>query len=215
MAREPEPEEWAPVFAEYRELAGNYDQRWRRYVEASVRNTLASLDTQRNRRMLDVGCGTGVLLETLHQWAPDAELTGVDPVSEMLAVARERLPEAVRLEQGRAEKLPFADQAFDGLVSSSVFHFVEGPRTALNEMYRVLRFGGELVITDWCGDYLCCRLLHAWLKLTRRPHHRTWREDELREMLEDAGFEEIRGKRYRINWFWGLMTLRCRKPGQG
>lgn len=58
-------------------------------------------------RLLDVGCGTGVLLEALSASVPDAQLSGADPSPEMLEVARKRLGKAVFLKESHAESLPF------------------------------------------------------------------------------------------------------------
>jgi ubiquinone/menaquinone biosynthesis C-methylase UbiE len=61
-------------------------------------------------RVLDVGCGTGALLERLSKVHPASLLSGVDPVPEMLAVARRRVPAEVELREGWAERLPFAEE---------------------------------------------------------------------------------------------------------
>src|SRR5690606_21591992 len=142
---------------EYGRMASEYDQRWSFYIEASTRETLARLTLTPRARLLDVGCGTGALLARLAPVRPEAHLTGIDPVPGMLEVARRRLPSRVALCQGWAEALPFADRSFDVVVSSSAFHYMRGAALALAGMARVLRPGGEMVITDWCADFLSCR----------------------------------------------------------
>jgi len=62
------------------------------------------------------------------------------------------------LKPGRAERLPFLDEAFDVVVSTSTFHYLRRPGKALREIARVLKPGGEIVITDWCHDYLACHV---------------------------------------------------------
>lgn len=200
-----------PVRAEYTRAAAGYDRRWRGYVDRSTRETLARTPVAASDRVLDIGCGTGVLLAGLASQLAPTQLVGVDLTPAMLAVARGRLPPATLLPAARAEALPFAAGSFDVVVSCSVFHFVPRPDAALGEMHRVLRHGGRLVLTDWCHDYLACRLLDRWLRLARRPHHRIHRAAELRQRLGAAGFAGARADRFRIG-YWGMMTLTAHKP---
>src|SRR4051794_16548161 len=83
-----------PIVEEYARLASDYDARWSFYIEATTRETLARLRLEPSDRVLDVGCGTGVLLSRLSRSHPAANLFGVDPVPEMLAVARRGAPPA-------------------------------------------------------------------------------------------------------------------------
>jgi ubiquinone/menaquinone biosynthesis C-methylase UbiE len=156
--------------------------------------------------LLDVGCGTGVLLHQLAALHSPTQLTGVDPVPEMLAVARRRLPAAIQLYQGWAERLPFQREQFDAVVSCNVFHYIREPAKALREMGRVLRPGGQLVITDWCDDYWACRVCDRCLRLFNRAHFKVYGEQECVQMLKDAGYALVKMDRYKITWLWGLMT---------
>jgi SAM-dependent methyltransferase len=132
-------------------------------------------------------------------------------VPAMLAVARRGLPAAVRLAAGWAERLPFASGQFDAVVSCNVFHYIRQPMKALLEMNRVLRQGGQLVITDWCDDYLACRVCDLYLRRFSRAHFKIYRQQECMRLLREAGLRDIEIERYRISWLWGLMTARVRK----
>src|SRR5215208_1756584 len=94
------------VRAEYTQLAPDYDEKWSFYVEATTRETLARLSLRPTDRLLDVGCGTGALLHRLSRSHPAVLLSGVDPVPEMLAIARRKLPAETALREGWAERLP-------------------------------------------------------------------------------------------------------------
>lgn len=201
-----------PVAAEYRSLAGRYDARWARYIEASVRTTLERAAVDEGERVLDVGCGTGVLLAELTEQTPGAQLAGVDLVGEMLAVAQERLPDEVELMTAPAEALPFEDSAFDVVISSSVLHYIRQPQRALDEVARVLTPGGRLVLTDWCRDFLTMKALDWYLRGTDPGHCRTLRSRYLYRLARTSGLEVERLDRYRLDWFWGLMTLTGRRP---
>ena len=107
--------------------------------------------------------------------------------------------------------MPFADQSFDVVVSTSAFHYFRSPLRALSEMRRVLKVGGHVVITDWCHDYLACRVCDLALNRFNRAHFHTYRASECASLLANAGLAEVSTETYRINWFWGLMTLTGRK----
>jgi ubiquinone/menaquinone biosynthesis C-methylase UbiE len=195
-----------PVVEEYGRLAPSYEAKWSFYVEATTRETLARLTLRPGERLLDVGCGTGALLYAISQRQPDARLSGVDPVPEMLAVARRRLPLEVELRAGWAERLPFESGQFDVVVSCNMFHYIREPDAALREMGRVLAPGGRLVITDWCDDYLACRVCDLYLRLFSRAHFKVYRQEECLHLLQDAGYRTVDVDRYKISWMWGLMT---------
>lgn len=202
-----------PSLAEYSRLAERYDSRWSFYVEATTRETLARVTIGPADRVLDVGCGTGVLLQKLHLGQPRTSLAGVDAVPEMLEVAHRRLPPSVDLRVASADRLPFADGSFDAVVSCNVFHYLREPVTALREMLRVLRPGGAFVLTDWCDDYLACHLCTVYLRRLRRARIRVYGERECRRLLAESGAGQAAIDRYKISWLWGLMTARVTKGG--
>lgn len=203
--------EYEPLRREYSRIASQYDARWKFYVDASIRGTVRRLHVEPEDRVLDVGCGTGALLEALSLAAPRAQLAGVDLSGDMLKLARHRLGPAIDLEQACAEKLPFGDAAFDVVVSTNVFHFIRHPVAALREMLRVSKPSGRAVITDWCDDYLACRVCDMFLRAFSRAHFRTYGSKECRELFVEAGFASVYVERYRINCLWGLMTATATK----
>jgi ubiquinone/menaquinone biosynthesis C-methylase UbiE len=195
------------VIREYSKAATIYDSKWSFYVEASTDETIKRLSLKPNARVLDVGCGTGALLKKLAQ-RRDLMLYGVDPVPEMLAVARRKLPETVSLQQGWAEEIPHAAREFDTVVCCSVFHYIREPAKALLEMRRVLKPGGVLVLTDWCRDFFLGKIYDSYLRAFDSAHFRTYTQAECASLLRHNGFGKIEQEHYKINWFWGLMTLR-------
>lgn len=201
----------ASVAKHYSRLARVYDNRWPFYIEATTRETLARAKLAPRDRVLDVGCGTGALLHRLSERRGDVELYGVDAVPAMLEIARRRLPSAVLLCAGWGERLPFAAEQFDVVVSCNMFHYIREPVLALQEMRRVMRPGGRLLITDWCDDFVTCRICDVFLRLFSSAHFKTYRSRECVRLLEDAGQSGVNVDLYKINWLWGLMTVRSTK----
>src|SRR5690606_28102744 len=100
------------------------------------------------QRVLDVGCGTGALTVELARIAGAESVAGCDPSPALLAACRDRLPDA-DLREGRAEVLPFDDDAFDTALAQLVFHFVSDPERAARELRRVVRPGGRVALCVW------------------------------------------------------------------
>jgi SAM-dependent methyltransferase len=130
----------------------------------------------------------------------------------MVAQARSRLPVRVRLLVGDAEALPFPPGSFDVVVSASSFHYWPAPLRGLEELRRVLRPGGHLIITDWCDDYLACRISDRVLRLLNPSYPRIYGRTECDALLSRARYQVTTLERYRISWFWGLMTATARAP---
>jgi ubiquinone/menaquinone biosynthesis C-methylase UbiE len=191
--------------SKYDRISRRYDSRWRAYVQESIRRTLAHVDVHAGQTLLDVGCGTGQLLAGVADASPQARLAGVDLSRGMLNVARRRVPSA-RLIQGRAEQLPVPSGSIDWLVTASMFHYIQDPFAARREFRRVLRPGGTLVLTDWSADYPTMRLQARWSKATDRSFRHVYTALELQAILVAAGFD-VAVETYKINWYWGLMTV--------
>ncbi len=103
-------------------------------------------------RVLDVGCGTGVLARTAaDRVTEEGQVTGLDLNEGMLAVARCLRPQLEWL-QGDATALPFADSSYDVVMSQFALMYFPERISALKEMLRVLRPGGRLAIAVW-GPY--------------------------------------------------------------
>ena len=207
--------------AEYAAAAGDYDRRWADYNAATTTRTLRMLEELlpgyeegHGFPVLDVGCGTGLLLAQFASGRADGPRVGLDRTPEMLHVARGRLNAGpgpgVPLVVGDAGALPFADGAFAAAVTNSALHHLDDPAAAVRELARVVRPGGAVVWTDWSGESWFVRAVTLWLKLTGRPMGRLLRPAEMAALLRAAGLEDVRTERFRSGR-WGLATVGGRK----
>ncbi len=104
-------------------------------------------------RVLDIGCGTGLNLEAIRdKVGAEGEIDGIDLTPEMLGLAQRRVERkrwnSVRVSQGDARSLPFADDVFDGVCSTLALSVVADWRLALKEAWRVLKPGGRISLLD-------------------------------------------------------------------
>lgn len=148
-------------------------------------------------RVLEVGCGPGIVLE---QAAPNAGLlVGVDVSPQMLVRAQERVRSA-GLARAMVERLPFRDGAFDLAVCRSVLHHVMDPAAMIREMARVVRRGGRVAVNDSMASKRPNEAAnHNLIERLRDPSHgRMVPPSELRRFFEAAGLEvlEVVEKRY-------------------
>lgn len=117
------------------------------------RRGVAKLSAKPGGTYLDVGCGTGdIALEILRQ-SPQSRVVGIDPSVGMLELGREKvaaagLSQSISLMQGDVLKLGFEAASFDGAITSFCIRNVTRRKQALQEILRVVKPGGVLVIVE-------------------------------------------------------------------
>ena len=194
-------------------LAKTYDQRWQRYLHLTLSRAVGALRMTGPASVLDVGCGTGEFEQLAHQRFPEARLVGIDVTPAMLAMARGKFPDAtwVTFLLAQAEDLPVASERFDAVVSCSMLHHVEEPERLLRECARVLRPGGQLVVVDWCRDFLQNRLRHYWLRLVKPSYVKMYRAAEVVELAAPLGLAVEDVRRFFVPPYFGMMRLSAMK----
>jgi ubiquinone/menaquinone biosynthesis C-methylase UbiE len=103
--------------------------------------------------ILDIGTGKGGFIPTLKQTFPEAKITGIDPDTELLEIAKRNYPFAIFMEM-RAEKLFFEDNSFDVVSISMALHHLPKVRRGLKEIKRVVKNEGWIIINELISDNL-------------------------------------------------------------
>ncbi|MFK7892493.1 MAG: ArsR/SmtB family transcription factor [Granulosicoccus sp.] len=137
----------------FRENAGQWDKIRALHVPENEveRSLLETVGADRIGSFLDIGTGTGRILEL---FAPQIERgTGIDTNSEMLAVARTQLEKPqyrhVQIRKGDMYNMPIDDESIDAATLHLVLHFSLEPVSVFHEAARVLRPGGQLLVVDF------------------------------------------------------------------
>ena len=176
--------------------------------------TLRVAELRRGERVLDVGCGTGVLARgAAGIVGPTGLVWGIDPAPDMIRIARQNAATArspASFEPAAIEALPFQDGSFDVALMSLVLHHLppDLKRTGLQEVRRVLRPGGRIVVVDF--DRPRHRLLRALLSpFAAMPALRDHLQGRTPALLSEAGFEAAAA----VGHWAGILTFwRAQKP---
>jgi SAM-dependent methyltransferase len=119
-----------------------------RYSEPLAHPFLAYAALPEGGRVLDVGCGPGVITHLLADRPGAGPVSAVDPSPTFVEATRDRLPD-VDVRQGAAEALPWDDDTFDAAIAGLVVHFMTDPVGGLRDMGRVTRPGGVVAASVW------------------------------------------------------------------
>jgi ubiquinone/menaquinone biosynthesis C-methylase UbiE len=171
-------------------LARRYDTPWiQRWVYRPPQDAiLEQLRARGSRRIVDVGCGTGILADRIQRELQPDEVMGVDPSEGMLSKAKAR-SSAVRWIVGPAEKLPLPDDSVDAVISTTAFQFFDQP-AALAEFGRVLAPGGIVALGTITQPLPAPEPIQWIVRRWRTPAHHP-SAAELRNLLNEAGFQLV------------------------
>ena len=195
------------ITSEYREQeniayfdrwAKTYDtgriSQWFQYTQSLAINALAPTE---DSNVLDLGCGTGAAVLQLGQFLVEGRACGVDISEEMVRQASAKIPEEliarVEFRQGSSDAIPYADETFDGIICTNSFHHYPDPVQALQEMQRVLKDNGQIVVLDNAPDLSWYTWL--WDKILRvieTGHIRYYPSQELGGFFREAGLKNVK-----------------------
>ena len=157
-------------------------------------------------RTLSVGCGSALFESILRDDFNIRIEYCLEPAEGMARIAEER---GFRVDRCYAENLPYPNEFFDTVIHNGTIHYVNDPRKALEEAFRVLKHGGQIIIAWVAGEssygilYQLAGFLGSWEPLRRiAPKYpypiefikeaKRWPTvEEVKELVESVGFRNI------------------------
>ena len=193
-------------------FASKYYDKWSESYESGIRlkywfwrllrKTQRRIVIEDGKVVYDLGCGTGNLLQNLHERYPKAVLYGSDVSEGMLAKAKEKFQamgcgtDCLKIADMN-ECIPWNDSIFDYVITTYCFHHSKDPVKTLGEILRVLKPGGQLYLADLCYPPIISWIINKLypLILGWKGHIEFMNRRRVRRALNDAGFAGIRQKR--------------------
>jgi SAM-dependent methyltransferase len=136
--------------------AGSYADVAETIADAAPARLIALAQIEPGHAVLDVGTGTGNV--ALRAAELGAEVTGLDLVPDLLAIARARSDRSIAWIEGDAEALPFADASFDRVLSVVGTQFAPRHQVVADELVRVCRSDGAIGLVNWTPEGLIGRM---------------------------------------------------------
>jgi len=134
--------------------------------------------------IMDIGCGPGYLITSMAKSFPDLHIIGLDVSEEMLQLAHDNIEQQgltgnIILSQGDIKELPFENASIDFIISTASMHHWLHPDMAIQEIYRVLKPGGQFLIFDvrrdshrsfyWLLRFTTRFIVPAFLRQVKEP----------------------------------------------
>jgi ubiquinone/menaquinone biosynthesis C-methylase UbiE len=167
--------------------------------------TVSLLDVQPKDSILEIGFGAGATIQQIAVLATEGHVAGVDFSHTMVSAARKRNASAVKagrveLKYGDAATLPFVDSLFDKVVSIHSLYFWPEPMKAFDEILRVLKPGGRVILTllpkeRWPGNG------------ESTEECRVYRAEDIANMLTEVGFTSTQIEPGNIELFRELAVI--------
>jgi len=154
-----------------------------------------AMDTNKTENMLEIATGTGIISLILSDHI--SKITAIDIAPEMIKIASEKCNQEsignIDFRIGDACHLEFQDKTFDTVIASNVLHLLFEPELALQEMKRVLKDNGQLIIPTYChGDDLKSHIISRIMGLAGFRARTRWTLTGFRNFIKFNGFKIIK-----------------------
>ena len=181
----------------FEKVAEQWDQMRRSYFTNKVREVaVAKAGVQAGKLAADIGAGTGFMTEELLK--NGVKVIAVDQSQAMLEEMKKKFDrfDTVEYRKGKFNNLPIQDESVDYIFANMYLHHVDSPLVAIEEMVRVLKPGGKVVVTDMDeheSEFLRKEHNDRWLGFKREDIEQWFKQAGLKNVKVDCVGEECCG----------------------
>ncbi|NOQ55756.1 MAG: methyltransferase domain-containing protein [Nanohaloarchaea archaeon] len=189
-----------------------------------------SLITKTKGKVLDVGCGPGILIDEIIK-DKKCEYFGIDISEKMIkeAVKKYKIQKKAHFSVGNAEKLDFPDKCFDVVIALGLLEYLDNPKDAFKEVNRILKDDGELIVS-FCNrrsiynksyKFLGTPIKYAYHKIKKTPYiyHKMYTETDAGKLVKDLDlavekvvYYDANLSIFPINYLFKKQTVRFSSP---
>jgi len=167
---------------------------------------LEEIRKQNFEKLLDAGCATGPMLTLLTQEYPNKQFVGLDLSPKMIEEAKKKKLKNTTFIEGDCENMPFENNTFDTIINSQSYHHYPNPQAFFNEVYRILKPNGKLILRDnTASDPVLFLMNNIGMKIANITGHGDVKAssiDEVKKYCRQAGLEIIKiekQKKFRLH----------------
>lgn len=172
----------------------------RRFVQSQIeiKGFLGVLNYVKDGKVLEIGCGSGYGAKLINKYFKPKEIYGIDLDEKMIKLATKKKLPNTSFSIGDATKLDFKNNSLDGIFIFAVLHHIPSWKKALDEIYRVLKKGGQVFIEDASLETFSTPFGKLIKLLTNHPYGSMYKLDEFFDYFEKLGFKVLKKEVYKL-----------------
>ncbi len=170
-------------------LLMTFDAGRQAYLKGIVQKLQDISQMPEGRKILEIGCDNGIGTRLIEEHFKPGEFIATEFDPRLVEIAKVKNKESkVRVEAGDATKLRFADNEFDAVIGLSVIHHIPNWKDCLQELYRVTKPNGLLIIKELSIETFETPFGKIARKFVEHPYDNMLRRDDFFEHIEATGF---------------------------